>query len=171
MDRLEYKAKIEEIQKLIKGGDTKKALERLSEENWKKVPNVNILLQAAELSDKFFSVVAGKLKGTGDLVLEIKSSMEEQREGSKQINEALRTMNTSQSDVQDASKEMESKNATILGEMSSLREPSALMQESMDEMSEGAQKVEESGGKLLGISQDVHAAINKIGSQIDLFKV
>ncbi|MCR4798647.1 MAG: hypothetical protein K5853_09445 [Lachnospiraceae bacterium] len=49
MDRLEYKAKIEEINKLIKKGNRQKALELLREENWKKVPNVNILQQAAEL--------------------------------------------------------------------------------------------------------------------------
>ena len=49
MDRLEYKAKIEEINKLIKNGNQQKALELLREENWKKVPNVNILQQAAEL--------------------------------------------------------------------------------------------------------------------------
>ena len=49
MDRNEYKAKIEEIRKLIHQGKKEEALEQLREENWKKVPNVNILLQAGEL--------------------------------------------------------------------------------------------------------------------------
>ncbi|MCR5546016.1 MAG: hypothetical protein K6F30_06000 [Lachnospiraceae bacterium] len=49
MDRNEYKAKIEEIRKLIQNNQKEEALELLREENWKKVPNVNILLQAGEL--------------------------------------------------------------------------------------------------------------------------
>ena len=133
--------------------------------------SIRQVVTASSESSDALNAVSEHIEKTSEIVESIKGAMAEQNAGSKQINEALRTMNTSQSDVQDASKEMESKNATILGEMSSLRETSALMQESMDEMSEGAQKVEESGGKLLGISQDVHAAINKIGSQIDLFKV
>ena len=66
---------------------------------------------------------------------------------------------------------MAGKNAMILGEMRTLSESAAVMQSSMDEVSEAARNVEMSGSTLLGISQDVHEAINKIGSQIDLFKV
>ncbi len=49
MDRNEYKAKIEEIRKLVHNNQIEEALELLREENWKKVPNVNILMQAGEL--------------------------------------------------------------------------------------------------------------------------
>ncbi|MBQ3825662.1 MAG: cache domain-containing protein [Spirochaetaceae bacterium] len=133
--------------------------------------SIKQVVNASNESSDALNAVSEHIEKTSEIVSNIKGAMAEQNAGSRQINEALRTMNSSQSDVQDASKEMESKNATILNEMSSLREASALMQEGMNEMSASARNVEESGGKLLGISQDVHAAINKIGSQIDLFKV
>ena len=49
MDRNEYKAKLDEIKKLVNTEKKEEALELLRSENWKKVPNVNILLQAGEL--------------------------------------------------------------------------------------------------------------------------
>ena len=129
-----------------------------------------VVTASGESSDAL-SAVSEHIARTNEIVSNIKEAMTEQNAGSKQINDALRTMNSSQSDVQDASKDMDSRNSMILGEMSTLRESASTMQESMNEVSSGAKRVEESGGRLLGISQDVHAAINKIGAQIDLFKV
>jgi methyl-accepting chemotaxis protein len=45
------------------------------------------------------------------------------------------------------------------------------MKQSMDEMSVGAQRINETGSVLGSISGKMKAAIGKIGSQIDLFKV
>ena len=133
--------------------------------------SINQVVTASSESSVALGTVSEHIEKTNEVVESIKGAMLEQNTGSRQINEALRTMNDNQSDVHNASKDMESKNSTILSEMSSLRDSSTFMQESMNDMSIGAKKVEESGKKLLGISQDVHAAINKIGSQIDLFKV
>lgn len=63
MDRNEYKAKIEEIRKLVHKNQTEDALELLREENWRKVPNVNILLQAGELFE-----ACGDLQEAKDLL-------------------------------------------------------------------------------------------------------
>ena len=49
MDRAEYKAKIEDIRKLIDADKLDEAYDALLTENWKKVPNVNIMMQAGEL--------------------------------------------------------------------------------------------------------------------------
>ncbi len=49
MDRAEYKAKIEEIRSLLASEKKGDAYEALLAENWKKVPNVNIMMQAGEL--------------------------------------------------------------------------------------------------------------------------
>ena len=133
--------------------------------------SIRQVVDASNESSNAFEAVSEHIEKTNEIVESIKEAMSEQSVGSKQINEALRTMNSSQSDVHSASKDMEVKNSTVLREMHSLRESSALMQEGMDEMSSGAKNVDESGGKLLDISKDVHGAIGKIGSQIDLFKV
>ena len=63
MDRNEYKAKIEEIRKLVQKNQIEEALELLREENWRKVPNVNILMQAGELFE-----ACGDLQEAKDLL-------------------------------------------------------------------------------------------------------
>ena len=45
------------------------------------------------------------------------------------------------------------------------------MKSGMEEMSVGATKINETGAALSGISDQMGAAINKIGEQVDLFKV
>ncbi len=129
------------------------------------------VVSASNETGSALNSVSEHIERTSEIVSTIKGAMQEQNAGSRQINDALRTMNTNQSDVQDASKQMAGKNAMILGEMRTLSESAAVMQSSMDEVSEAARNVEMSGSTLLGISHDVHEAINKIGSQIDLFKV
>ena len=62
------------------------------------------------------------------------------------------------------------RNEIIMQEMQSLQNSTQNMQTGMDEMANGARKINSTGGSLEGISTDVQSAINKIGSQIDLFK-
>ena len=80
-------------------------------------------------------------------------------------------MNNSSLEVQRASKDMSSKNEKIMREMQSLQEATSNMQVSMDEMSQGARKINETGTALGDISHKVQKSIEKIGSEIDLFKV
>ena len=59
----------------------------------------------------------------------------------------------------------------ILGEVQNLQSATLAMKDSMDEMSSGAKKINETGASLATISRQVQEAITKIGGQIDLFKV
>ena len=52
-----------------------------------------------------------------------------------------------------------------------LKESTEMMNNSMKEMAVGAQKINETGSTLSEISNQVQQAIEKIGSQVDLFKV
>ena len=97
--------------------------------------------------------------------------MEEQEEGSKQISVALHNMNDSSLQVKNASEEMSEGNKAILTEIKSLQEATFSMKSGMEEMSVGATKINETGAALSGISDQMGAAINKIGEQVDLFKV
>ncbi len=105
-----------------------------------------------------------------ELVAQIKAAMKEQNDGSQQISEALAHMNASTQKVQEASKEMSQRNEKIMNEIKVLKDSTAHMQEGMNEMSSGADRINETGTALAAISGDVQGAINKIGSQIDLFK-
>jgi len=115
--------------------------------------------------------VSAKIKETDQLVIQIHSAMEEQNEGSKQIVDALRNLNSSTVEVRNSSHDMSGRNAQIVSDMGRLQEASSMMNTSMDEMSVGARKINETGSMLGEISVQVKSAIDKIGAQVDLFKV
>ena len=62
-------------------------------------------------------------------------------------------------------------NKAILSEVRNLQNATGAIQSSMDEMSVGARKINETGEALRGISQQVKVSIDEIGSQIDKFTV
>ncbi len=129
------------------------------------------VVSASNESNHSFSIVSQKIQETDQLVMQIKAAMEEQNQGSRQITDALKSMNDSTEEVRGASVEMSNGNKMILEEIQQLQETTLVMKESMGEMSNGARKINETGSSLNDISRQVGAAIDKIGSQIDLFKV
>ena len=118
-----------------------------------------------------FAHVASQLKNTHELVYHINSAMEEQNEGSKQILEALQNLNNSTIEVRNSSHEMQARNSQIVEEMEHLYETTKMMNTSMEEMAVGAQKINQTGATLSEISSQVKGSIDKIGEQVDLFKV
>ena len=130
----------------------------------------NVVSASSESSDAF-AVVASELKDTSQVVIQIRAAMEEQNEGSTQITEALKMMNDSTVEVKNASEEMNKGNAMILDEVKQLQDATLQMKNGMDEVRAGAQKINETGAALSGISSKVRSSIDRIGSQVDLFKV
>ena len=126
---------------------------------------------ASNEASKTFSLVSHELSDTDQLVIQIKTAMEEQNEGSKQIVEALKMMNDSTEEVKGASIEMQEGNKLILSEVHQLKDVTLSMKQSMDEMAVGAQKINETGAVLTEVSDKMRDSINKIGNQIDEFKV
>ena len=133
--------------------------------------SIGDVVSASNESSRSFSVVFDKMKETDQLVMQIKAAMEEQNHGSKQITEALRGMNDSTKEVKVASEEMKEGNKLILREVKELQASSDAMKDGMNEMASGAKKMNETSTSLSDISGQVRTAIDKIGSQIDLFKV
>ena len=129
------------------------------------------VVAASNESSRSFGVVSQKIQETDQLVMQIKAAMEEQNQGSQQITSALKTMNDSTEEVRSASIEMSNGNKMILEEVQNLQSATLEMKGSMDEMSSGARKINETGAALAEISSQVQDAIDKIGGQIDLFKV
>ena len=118
-----------------------------------------------------FALVSKELSDTDQLVIQIRTAMEEQNEGSKQILEALKMMNNSTAEVRSASLEMQEGNKLILSEVQQLQDATIQMTSSMDEMSVGARKINETGSVLSEVSDRMKSSIEKIGKQIDEFKV
>ncbi len=129
------------------------------------------VVTASNESSQAFALVQDELKETDQLVMQMRAAMEEQNEGSRQITEALKLMNDSTVEVRDASAEMNEGNKVILAEVHQLQDSTTSMKQSMDEMHIGAQKINQTGATLTDVTGKVHSSIEKMGSQIDLFKV
>ena len=129
------------------------------------------IVSASDESSQSFAVVADNIKQTDGLVRQIKEAMAEQNEGSKQISGALHSMNDSMAEVRGASAEMSAGNKAILEEVKELQNSTVSMRDGMSEMGVGARKINETGAALSGISSRLKTNIDKIGSQIDKFKV
>ena len=97
--------------------------------------------------------------------------MNEQKEGSSQIIQALRDMNDSTSQVNSASKEMSEGNSHILKQVEDLKLSADKMKVFIDSMDASAMLIDKSSSELVDISSKVRDAISLIGSQIDQFEV
>ena len=133
--------------------------------------SINQVVSASAESAVAFEAVSHKLEETDALVMQIKAAMEEQNEGSQQITEALHTMNDSTVEVRNASNEMSEGNKLILKEVQQLQNAAMTMSQSMDEMAVGARKINETGAALTEVAGQMNSSINKIGEQVDQFKV
>ncbi|MCQ2573770.1 MAG: methyl-accepting chemotaxis protein [Treponema sp.] len=133
--------------------------------------NISQIVLVSQDAANAFDAVSGGINNTNSLVQQIKGAMFEQEEGSKQISIALQTMNDSSFNVRNASQEMESGNKAILDEIKNLQESTYIMKTGMEEMSEGAKHINESGSSLSDLSEQMELSIQKIGEQVDRFKV
>ncbi len=133
--------------------------------------SIQAVVSASGEASVAFQMVSGKLEETDALVMQIKSAMEEQQEGSHQIIDALHNMNDSTTEVRTASSEMAEGNKLILSEVKLLQNATLEMKNSMDEMAVGARKINETGVSLSAVSSRVQNSIFEIGSQVDQFKV
>lgn len=129
------------------------------------------VVSASADSSQAFSSVTDQITETDGLVTHIKAAMEEQKSGSQQIISALHNMNDSTVEVRNAATEMNEGNKVILQEVVRLQKFTEAMQSGIDEMSAGARKIDENGSTLSSISEQVKDSIEKIGNEIDQFKV
>ncbi len=133
--------------------------------------SIGNVVAASDESGKALSVVADKIRDTDQLVIQIRTAMEEQTEGSRQISEALKNMNDGSVEVRNASVEMTEGNKLILDEVRRLQNATLVMKDSMAEMSAGAEKINETGATLNDVSSNLKESIYKIDQEIGQFKV
>ncbi len=132
---------------------------------------INSVVTVSTESGTTFATVSGKIQETDTLVVQIKNAMAEQLEGSKQIMGALHMMNDSTSEVRTASSEMTAGQKSIIAEIKRLQDATSSMKTKMTEMSQGTKRIGETGTTLDSISKSVKGAIDRIGTEIDQFKV
>ncbi len=144
---------------------------KISEELHKISESIEAVVAAARESSESFAGVGEKISQTDELVNQIKAAMQEQKEGSQQIVDALKMMNDSTLEVKSASHEMAIGNQAILEEIHNLQDATNVIRDGMNEMSIGAGEMNKTGSLLSDISTKVTDSINRIGTQIDQFRV
>lgn len=133
--------------------------------------SISNVVDSSAKSDASFSSVVEKLRGTGNLVRQIKLAMDEQSEGSKQIGSALGYMNEATEQVREASNGVDKSKNGIIEDIESLRKSSDSVKKQVERMSGNIKRMKEDDDSLLNISTSINGAIYRIGNQIDRFKL
>ncbi len=130
----------------------------------------NIVVESNNAS-RVFNEVTEEVSSTSNLVEGIKTAMEEQESGSNQISDALQVLNDNTSEVIVASREMQIGNQMIMEEIKNLQDATLDIKTKMTKISDNVSRINDTGGTLAEISSNMKDTIDKIGSQVDLFKV
>lgn len=133
--------------------------------------SIALAVDSSDVSDKVFSGVSAKINATGNLVQEIRQAMDEQSEGSKQINSALGNMNDATGRVRVAADNVDTARNGITSVVEHLRESSSVVRGSLGKMSQNVEQIERDDNLLLDISSSISGSIYRINSQIEQFKV
>ncbi len=133
--------------------------------------SISNVVEASNISDQMFTRVSEKIQGTGSLVSQIKLSMDEQSEGSKQISEALGYMNDAASHVKDAADDVDNARGKIVDDVEKLHASSDMVRASLKTIESGVKTIEEGDDSLMNIATSISGSIYRITSQIDQFKV
>ncbi len=132
---------------------------------------ISMVVQTASESEKSFQAVSNRISSTGELVVQIRSAMEEQQSGSQQILEALQNMNNSTSEVKGAAEEMIHGGEVIMKDIQKLQDSMEQINNAVTEITNGTDYVNDSTDQLTDISAVLTDSINKISNDVQQFKV
>lgn len=133
--------------------------------------SISRVVAASTESGAALTEVSSRIQETDSFVIQIKQAMNEQKEGSDLIVSALKNMNDSTQEVHNSSNKMAERNEKIMEQVHSLQNSTSTMAKNMSAMSAGTAEISEAGDSLRNISQQVQDSIQKVGNEIDLFKV
>lgn len=129
------------------------------------------VVAASNRSNEAFKTIIEKISDTDNLVNEIKYAMEEQNSASKQVLEALKDVNASTMDVQATSKSMKDVTSNAGIELDKLNEIIYLVDNSMDEMTAGAQEINKSASEVSNMATETMDNIKSMENLIGKFKI
>ncbi len=159
----------DEIRKL---SETSSAQSKTIGDELKKIlGSIRQVVEASLTATQTFEEVSANIQQTNQMVYQIKNAMEEQTAGSKQIIDVLYTMNDSTNEVRIASDEMSEGNKAVLNGVHNLQNSTMVIRDQMNQMQANADKISDTGTALSAITDRVTETIQKIGVEIDQFKV
>jgi len=132
---------------------------------------VEEVVAASNRSNEAFKIITEKISDTDGLVKEVEYAMEEQNSASIQVLEALRDVNASTMDVQSTSKSMQEVTSEAGIELDRLNEIIYLVDNSMDEMTAGAQEINKSAAEVSSMATETMDNIKTMDNLIVKFKI
>jgi len=129
-----------------------------------------VVVASAE-SEESFNRVSLSIDATDELVRQVDNAMAEQREGSRQILEALRDMNTAAEADRYKSKAMTNDAESARDGMKMLLETTMTIRGSMDEMGAGAQQINKAAQSVSGLAESTRESIRQMDEVIGKFVV
>lgn len=129
-----------------------------------------VVVASAE-SEESFNLVSSSINATDELVRQVDNAMAEQREGSRQILEALRDMNTAAEAVRYKAKAMTNDAESARDGMKMLLETTMTIRGSMDEMGAGAQQINKAAQSVSGLAESTRESIRQMDEVIGKFIV
>jgi len=135
------------------------------------IATIQTIVASADETKTAFESVNTKIVNTDELVKQLQNAMTEQHEGSKQITEALRSMNDVTSEVRSASKEMSVGNRAILESVLKLRDAANSIKREIDEISDSSKVLSESSSAVTALSMKTRNTILGMDEMIGQFSI
>ena len=129
------------------------------------------VVSASQQSVQTFSGLMNHIGTTGTLVHQIKNAMEEQKVGSGQILEALKTMNDITGQVKAASGEMTSSVMIVRDEIENIHQSAASIKDMMNRVVQEVAEIEDTTQVIVESSDKTTSIIDTMDNYIGRFKV
>ena len=159
----------EEIRKLSENSSTQS--KTISQKLSTIQKSIGMVVNASGEAGESLNNISQRVNSTSALVQGIAHSMEEQENGSKQISDALLTLNNSSADVRSASREMDESTKAVLEGVQFLQKATGEMDGGMDALDKKNGALKSASGALSSLSKEMDEAIGNMRESLDMFKI
>ena len=159
----------DEIRKLAENSSAES--KKISAELKQIVQVINSIVKDAEASAGAFDEVSNRINDTEKLVFEVNNAIREQKTGTAQVLDSLRSMNEIANDVSISSKDMSQSSDIMIDEIKSLEVSAQEISKSMEEMSVGIKDINSGAQEVSALAVSNRSSIQKISHISDKFVV
>ena len=129
------------------------------------------IVMASKETSQAFSALSDRIQNTDVLVRNMRSSIEDQNDGSKQIVDSLNSMDNNTDEVKNASTKMAEANDSVMQEMKKLQESIQTIEGSMSQITGGARTICENVAMLSMSLVQITESVEKMNVETGKFKV
>ncbi len=133
--------------------------------------SISTVVISSNDSNRAFDEIVTNIKETDIILRQIRNAMEEQQEASKQILEALASMNSQASDVDGQSKILVENISKVSGEMGNVAQISNTILGSMEEMTQGSKEINASAQSVSEMASQTQDEISTMKRLLGQFKI